>query len=75
VDAGGTKTLRSVSTPLDLSKVDPARWITNPDNCWEIVDLLCKLKHTRLLPPGQRRWLRPRDRLERTGNAIVEYPE
>ena len=41
----------------------------------EIVDRLGRLKHTRLLPPGQRRWLRPRDRLERSGNAIVEYPE
>jgi hypothetical protein len=75
VNAEGTKTLRSVSVPLDLSRVDPALWITSPDHCWEIVDRLGRLKHTRLLPPGQRRWLRPRDRLERSGNAIVEYPE
>jgi len=75
VDTDGTKTLRSVSVPLDLSRVDPALWITSPDHCWEIVDRLGRLKHTRLLPPGQRRWLRPRDRLERSGNAIVEYPE
>jgi hypothetical protein len=55
--------------------VDPALWITSTDHCWEIVDRLGRIRHTRLLPPGQRRWLRPRDRLERSGNAIVEYPE
>ncbi len=75
VDGCGDKTLRSYSQPLDLSRIDPALWITNAGNCWEIVPLLDRLRHTRLLPAGQRRWLRRRDRFERKGNALVEYPE
>jgi hypothetical protein len=74
VDARGEKTLRSYSRPLDLSRIDPGLWITAEDNCWDVVDRLGRLPHIRLLPPQQRRHLRRRDRFERRGNALVEYP-
>lgn len=73
-DGDGRKTLRSYGEPLDLSRVDPALWVTAETHCWPIVRLLDRQRHWRLLPAGQRRHVLPRDRFERGLYDLQEYP-
>lgn len=73
-DGDGRKTLRSYGQPLDLSRVDPALWITGEGHCWTLVRLLGRQRHWPLLPAGQRRHVLPRDRFEQRLNDHQEYP-
>jgi hypothetical protein len=69
----GRKTLRTYSVPVDLRRVEPRLWVTNPGFCEEIVDLLTAARHFRLLPPGGAKALRPVDCVERRAHRIDEY--
>ena len=73
-DAQGHKTLRAYSRPLDLGRVDPTLWITNPDSCWQVHDRISDLHHTPLLTSAQVRELSRRDAHERRAAKLVEYP-
>lgn len=54
----GQKTLRAYSRPLDLSRVDPAKWVCAEVDCWEVHDRLYELPHTRLVNAAQARHMR-----------------
>jgi hypothetical protein len=71
---GPRKTLRSYSRPFDMSKVDPALWLTNREHCWEVAELMRATPHYGLLTSAQVRRLRPRDRHEMRLSRIHEYP-
>ena len=73
-DARGHKTLRSYSHSFDLRRVDPALWVTNPDSCWQVHDLIANLRHYPLLSPAQARALSRRDAHERRAAELVQYP-
>jgi len=61
----GQKTLRNYSVAYDLRRLEPALWVTNPKNCWEVDAVLGKIRHYDLISPRQEQWLRTRDRFER----------
>jgi hypothetical protein len=62
----GQKTLRNYSVTYDLRRLDPALWVTNPKNCWEVDAVLGEIRHYDLITQRQQRLLRTRDRFERT---------
>jgi len=70
----GQKTLRRYSRLLDLRTLDPAVWVTNGTNCWEVAERLDDLRHYPLLAPRHERALRLRDGLERRANALRDHP-
>ncbi len=67
------KTLRAYSLAVDLRRFDPALWVTNDDNCWEVAGMLDGVRHYRLLSAVQARQLRRRDRLEMRANELRQY--
>jgi hypothetical protein len=67
------KTLRSFAGPFDLRRVDPALWVTNSKQCWDIGNALEDLKHTPLISPAQAKHLRLRDGVERKAGALREH--
>ena len=71
---GGRKTLRGYAAPLDLSRVDPASWVT-ADGCWELHGRLERRRHYALLSPRQRKMLSRRDPFERAAAKLVQYPK
>jgi len=73
-DRHGHKTLRSYSDRFDLRRVDPADWVTRPDECRAVHDRLAGLRHHALLKPRQEALLARRDRFERAAAEIVEHP-
>ncbi len=69
----GEKTLRTYSRTVDLRGVDPKLWVTNGENCWEVVERLQATRHYRLLARRAEGDLRTRDRLERRANALRDH--
>lgn len=67
------KTLRTYSVAIDLSRFDPASWITNPEDCWEAGAALCDYRHYRMITPRQARTLAPRDATELRADDMVQY--
>lgn len=70
---GERKSLRTYSAPYDMRRVNPKRWITNDNNCFDVAGLINSGKHYQLLTPEQIRTLRPRDGLEQRAGKVVEY--
>ena len=69
----GEKTLRRYSRAFDLRSVDPALWVTNAENCWEVAERLDELQHWPLVSARQVRMLRTRDRVERRAHKVREH--
>ena len=67
------KTLRRYSRAFDLARLDPARWVTQEDGCWDVAELLDESPHYPLITPAQARRLRRRDRFEVLGGRVTEY--
>jgi hypothetical protein len=67
------KTLRTYSRPVDLRRFDPALWITNEDDCWDVAGALDDAPHYRLITPAQARRLRKRDTIEMRANNLRQY--
>jgi len=67
------KTLRSYAGPFDLRRFDPALWITNEKNCWEVGATLDDMRHRPLLTRRQARGLRLRDAVERKAGGVLEH--
>ena len=67
------KTLRSYAGPFDLRRFDPALWITNKKNCWEVGATLDDMRHRPLLTRRQARGLRLRDTVERKAGGVLEH--
>lgn len=57
------KTLRSYSSPFDLSRFDRIAWMTTEEDLWEIPNHLVGIRHHRLLSPAQVRALGPVSRV------------
>ena len=55
----GKKTLRAYSAPFDLSRYDPARWITVDEDLQWLVDDLDSSRHLPIAPLASLRALRP----------------
>lgn len=67
------KTMREYSRAFDLRRVDPGLWITNKDNCWEIVDMLDEIRHYKLVDPVQARVLRRLERVEMRARNVKQF--
>jgi hypothetical protein len=67
------KTLRSYSVPVDLRRVEPKLWVTNPSFCEEIVDALNAARHFPLVPRGMEKRLRRADRVDVKAHKLNEY--
>ncbi len=73
-DKRGRKTLRSYSPAFDMRRIDPAHWVTNGKDCWDVHDRLAGLKHFPLVTTRQARLLVRRDTFERQIGKLVQYP-
>ena len=71
--AGGRKTLRSYSAPLDLRGIDPCLWVT-AKGCWDLHARLERRRHYALLSARQEKSLSRRDAFERGVAKIVQFP-
>lgn len=67
----GTKTLRSYTDPLDLSRFDAKRWMMDEKNLWYIDRYLTAMKHIPILPKGVA--LRKADRIERRATETTQW--
>jgi len=70
----GHKTLRSYSTPFDMSRLPPEEWVTSEKSCWKTHDRLTERRHFALISKRQERLLAKRDKFERQASKVVEYP-
>lgn len=73
-DRRGVRTLRSVSRPFDLARLDPVHWVTGEAACWAAHDALAALPHVPLLSAAQARSLARLDPFERRVNRLRQYP-
>ncbi|MCC6193853.1 MAG: hypothetical protein IT518_05225 [Burkholderiales bacterium] len=73
-DARGRKTLRGYSCAFDLSRCDPASWVTSQAPCWAVHDRLAQLRHYPLVSAAQARTLSRRDAWERRSAKLVQFP-
>ena len=67
------KTLRTYSVAVDLRRFDPAKWVTHPGFCHDVIDALTGARHFAILPPDGARRLRPIDEIEARSNLLKEY--
>lgn len=70
---GVRKTLRNYSAPLDLGRLKPEQWVTNADNCWDVVDALNSLRHYDLMTPAQLKNVSLRDPFEQHSHRHEEF--
>jgi len=69
----GKKTLRSYSSPVDISKLDKFNWITSEENIWIIPEKLIETKHFPIVSRGQVRGLRASDPIEIESARISQW--
>jgi hypothetical protein len=67
------KTLRSYSVAFDLRRLDPALWLTQKKNCWDVGWALDAARHYPLLTRKQAKLLRLRDPLERKAQKLSHH--
>jgi hypothetical protein len=70
----GQKTLRSYSRSFDLRRIDPKEWVTNPKNCWHVVEQLLDTRHYPLINRRQERGLLTCERFVRESYDHPQYP-
>jgi hypothetical protein len=66
------KTLRRYSRAFDLRRFNPALWVTNADNCWDVAAALDDTRHYPLLSHAQARRLRRRDPMELRAGGLLQ---
>lgn len=69
----GTKTLRTYSLPMNLSKFDKDHWMTSEESVWIIPNALNDVRHIELLNRSQIAGLRKADAIERTMGKLTEW--
>jgi hypothetical protein len=69
----GEKTLREYSRPLDLRRVPIEHWISGETGAWEVEQQLDAIRHYRLFPGRQGRYISAIDAMEWKAKRIVEY--
>jgi len=67
------KTLRSYSIAFDMRRLDPASWVTQTKNCWEVGWALDAARHYPLITERQVKLLRLRDPLEREAQKLRHH--
>ena len=67
------KTLRRYSRSFDLSRVDPALWVTNREDCWGVAEAVDSVRHYPLITREQARRLRGRDAFEQRAGRMIEF--
>lgn len=72
LNKNGKKTLRSYSTPFDLSKLDQ-KWLTSNKDLWSIVTLLDDSPHIEIMSQKSIKNLRPAEPIEIKMGKITEY--
>lgn len=70
---GRRKMLRTYSASVDLRRLDPKLWVTRKKACVEVIELLTRARHFRLVPREQERRLRKIDPIEAHAYSITEY--
>ena len=75
LNSNGKKTLRTYSSPVNLSRFDKLNWISSQEPVWFIPDHLTKIKHFPILNRKQIRTLRKADKIEIQAGNLVEYEE
>lgn len=70
----GRKTLRSFSSPLDLSRFDKKGWMTDEKDLWYIAEYVDLARHHPLLTKSQIAGLRPADKIEREMGRLIQWP-
>jgi hypothetical protein len=68
----GQKTLESYAGPLDLSKLGYG-WVTAEEELWEMDDRLNALRHYRLAPKANEKYIRYADPMELRAGRIEEW--
>jgi hypothetical protein len=51
----GEKTLRAYSRPMNLATVDRKGWMTSEQDVWYIPEMLCEIRHWKVLPAHKER--------------------
>lgn len=74
-DNKGNKTLRSYSKPVDLSRFDKEKWITDKEDLWYIANYLAKIKHKKILTKKQIAILKKSTELEIKAGNLLKQPE
>ncbi|VVB78038.1 Uncharacterised protein [uncultured archaeon] len=69
----GKKTLRSYSSPVDLSIFDHENWMTTQKEVWEIPNYLVEVEHFPILTKSQIANLRDADEIEIKAGDLVEF--
>ncbi|MFA5185247.1 MAG: hypothetical protein WC551_02080 [Patescibacteria group bacterium] len=72
-DSHGVKTLRSYSSPIDLSRFDGMDWVTNEEDNWFIAEHLADVRHFPLLTRPQIATLRKAHPTEIQAGEIEEW--
>jgi hypothetical protein len=73
LNTNGKKTLDSFSSkPLDLTRFGSA-WATEEEDLWWLDRELNKLPHEKLVPKGNRKFIRIADSMELKAGRIVEW--
>ena len=67
----GEKTLLSYSDPFDLRTLGD-EWVTSEKDLWYISKALDRVRHYAVVPPKNRRLLRPASRIERKAGRLTE---
>ncbi len=70
----GAKTMRSYSSPVDLSRFDARGWMTDEENVFYVPNYVDAVRHYSILTPSQIAGLRPADVVERKMAGIAEWP-
>jgi len=71
----GKKTLRSYSSPVNLSKFDKKGWMIDEKDVWYIPEYLCKIPHKKILSRKQLLNLKKAHPVEIKAGKIVEWKE
>ncbi len=74
LNSTGEKTLRSVSSPLNMRRFGQ-RWITTEEDLWWIDTKLDALPHTPLVPKENVRFVRNADPMELKAGRLEEWPQ
>lgn len=69
------KTLRTYSSPVDLSRFDKEEWMTLEGDVWFVAEYLAEVRHFPILTRKQLRNLREVDEIEIRASSLREWRE
>jgi hypothetical protein len=69
----GEKTLREYSCSFDLRILPPKEWVTGDAGAWEVERRIDLVRHYRLIPRRQQRFLTPIDAMQWRSKRLVEF--